>query len=360
MCGAVRGPAREGLNEHVTIFVYSACMFREIGAPTTFTGTVLNEREETRGVGHGHMATSTQSRNPTQYRRRTHVHWFAMMSTGTCAKATRVMTTIPLEHLPPSLLARIACHLGVRGTVVLSTVCRALATHIASVPPGLESLYGAARIEKYDNSWPRTNAFWAHWRDAGGVCDVDLIERVKRGHALHVHCALLAGADPTIGRAGATYFTEQVSIHNASSQGHVAIVRRLLLHPQVDPSALQQSSVRFAAANGHADVPRVLMADPRVDTTVRNDQALYWACMHGRVEALDVLLENPATNPSRVGNRALLVACEEGRTDVVERLLQDRRLVLDACEWMELRAFAHGRHGNAKLRAWCDAHVPYA
>jgi hypothetical protein len=54
------------------------------------------------------------------------------------------------------------------------------------------------------------------------------------------------------------------AIREASANGHLAVVERLLADPRVDPSADDNYAIREASSNGHLSVVERLLADPRV------------------------------------------------------------------------------------------------
>ncbi len=59
------------------------------------------------------------------------------------------------------------------------------------------------------------------------------------------------------------------AICEASVEGHLDVVERLLQDPRVDPSANNNQAFCEASAEGHLDAVERLLQDPRVDQTAK-------------------------------------------------------------------------------------------
>ena len=96
----------------------------------------------------------------------------------------------------------------------------------------------------------------------------------------------------------------------ASSNGHVAVVRALLLHRKVDVNLQINEDVKPYYGG---------------ETAHKGATALYVASSYGHVEVVHALLQHHMVDVnlrSAYGATALYVACEEGHLEVVRELLQ--------------------------------------
>jgi len=117
----------------------------------------------------------------------------------------------------------------------------------------------------------------------------------------------------------------------ACSQGNVESVRKLLMDPQIDPSAEHNTAIRLAASNGHHLVVQELLKDCRVNPSdscewVNHDEALKAAAEKGHLEVVKLLLADKRVDPSADNNYAIRLASGNGHVDVVTELLKDRRV----------------------------------
>jgi ankyrin repeat protein len=71
----------------------------------------------------------------------------------------------------------------------------------------------------------------------------------------------------------------------ASQSGHIEVVKLLLNHPKVDPSADNQygmnfinlnifKAIQFASRNGHVNVVKLLLNHPKVDPSAENNYGM--------------------------------------------------------------------------------------
>ena len=63
------------------------------------------------------------------------------------------------------------------------------------------------------------------------------------------------------------------TIQEASKNGHIQVVERLLQDPRVDPSAGNNYAIRMASHRDHIHVVERLLQDPRVDPSAGDNQA---------------------------------------------------------------------------------------
>ena len=112
----------------------------------------------------------------------------------------------------------------------------------------------------------------------------------------------------------------------AINQGNIQLMRRLLLHPEVDPASNDQDGFKYAYAWGKNDIVRLLLADPRIDPSAENQDALRTTCSNGNTEIVRLLLADPRVDPSAEDQAAIETACARGNTEIVLLLLADPRV----------------------------------
>ena len=83
---------------------------------------------------------------------------------------------------------------------------------------------------------------------------------VTNGDATLVDLCIQAGVDPSV--------QDNSAIQEASSNGHLPVVNRLLEDERVDPSVTNNAAVRFASYNRHLPVVDRLLQDVRVISTL--------------------------------------------------------------------------------------------
>ena len=97
----------------------------------------------------------------------------------------------------------------------------------------------------------------------------------------------------------------------------------LLKRIDVDPSARYNDAIRQASKNGHIEVVNRLLQDPRVDPSARDNYAIRFASINGHIEVVNRLLQDNRVDPSDRDNWAIRHASYSGHIEVVNRLLQD-------------------------------------
>lgn len=110
----------------------------------------------------------------------------------------------------------------------------------------------------------------------------------------------------------------------ASEHGHLTVVEQLILDPRVDPSANKNLAIRLASEHGHVSIVDRLLQDPRVDPSL--DQEFRTAAKEGDLAVVERML-GTGINPSADDNHALRLASYCGHTAVVYRLLRDERVL---------------------------------
>jgi len=79
----------------------------------------------------------------------------------------------------------------------------------------------------------------------------------------------------------------------ACENGHLEIVKLLMLYKCINPSAHDNYAFKRAALNGHLDVVKYLLENcPSVDPTAENNYAIRWAAHCGHYEVVDLLAKN--------------------------------------------------------------------
>jgi ankyrin repeat protein len=122
-------------------------------------------------------------------------------------------------------------------------------------------------------------------------------------------------------------FTCTDAFCEASENGHIAIVDRLLQESLVDPSVRNNVSIQKASENGHIAVVERLLQEPSVDPFTNLNYAFRMACKNGNVEIVDILLQDDRVDPNYCNffyKSALCEACDHGHISIVDRLLQEK------------------------------------
>jgi len=128
------------------------------------------------------------------------------------------------------------------------------------------------------------------------------------------------------------------SLHVASRDGHVGVVRELLGHPGINPNLKKsngETALLWACFNGRGEVASVLARDERVDVNEADNEGhtpLYYAAGNGHLDTVGRLLEAAGGRGGGGGGGvdlgvagdpftdAIGVARERRRKDVVELL----------------------------------------
>jgi ankyrin repeat protein len=112
----------------------------------------------------------------------------------------------------------------------------------------------------------------------------------------------------------------------AITQGNTQLLRRLLLHPDVNPARNEQDGFKYACTYNKIDIVRIFLADPRIDPSADNQTALRMACASGHTELVLLLLADPRVDPSVEEQDAIQSACSRDNAEVVVLLLADPRV----------------------------------
>ena len=107
---------------------------------------------------------------------------------------------------------------------------------------------------------------------------------------------------------------------------HLEIVKLLLSHDRIDPSAKNNHAIRWASEHGHLDVVKLLLSDARVDPAADDNYAIRWASHYGHLEVVKLLLSDTRVDPSTGINCAIRWASFNGHQEVVKLLLSDERV----------------------------------
>lgn len=147
------------------------------------------------------------------------------------------------------------------------------------------------------------------------------------------------------------------AIRAASLNGHTPVVVRLLADPRVDPSADNNFAIRFASQNGHTPVVDRLLSDPRVEPRVNRNNVIKVASQNGHVAVIDRLLADPRVDPSVDGNIAIKIASQYGHAQVVERLLADPRVDPSIDDNIPIKVASQSGHVEVVTRLLADPRV---
>jgi len=142
----------------------------------------------------------------------------------------------------------------------------------------------------------------------------------------------------------------------ASTNGHVDIVRRLLVEPDVDPTISCFMALRCAREHGHTEVAQVLMDDARFDARTFFNYELYSACWDGNETYVNQLLDSGDAEPSAHEYLIVRWAVRNGREALLRRLLGDARVDV-TCARALVRLDAHHAQWtiSAPMQALLDA-----
>jgi ankyrin repeat protein len=121
------------------------------------------------------------------------------------------------------------------------------------------------------------------------------------------------------------------AIRWASVNCHTEVVRLLLADPRVDPSDRNNWDIMGASVNGHTEVVRLLLAHPNVDPSDRDNFVIKWASYFGHTEVVRLLLTHPKVDPTADNNFAIRYASENGHSEVVRLLLEHPKV--DPSDW---------------------------
>jgi len=109
----------------------------------------------------------------------------------------------------------------------------------------------------------------------------------------------------------------------AAQTGYVEITRFLLSHPNVDPSANNNSAIEEACNNGgNIEIAQLLMADKRVNPADEKCIAFDRACQGGNLDIVKLLLDDPRIDPGARDNAAIILGFEYGQMEVVNHILK--------------------------------------
>ena len=121
----------------------------------------------------------------------------------------------------------------------------------------------------------------------------------------------------------------------ASGEGHVAVVKELISHPQIDINKVERfegTPLLVASQNGHVEVVKTLLADERVNVNQAGRMGaspLLIASQKGHVDVVKTLLADQRADVNQArkdGTTPLSIASKFGYVDLVRTLLNDQRV----------------------------------
>jgi hypothetical protein len=86
-----------------------------------------------------------------------------------------------------------------------------------------------------------------------------------------------------------------------------------------------RQAFKTASQNGHVEVVKLLLLDPRINPAV-NNEAFLFATWYGHTEIVRLLLQDPRVDPSARNNYAAQVAVEKNYTEIIRLLSCDTRV----------------------------------
>jgi ankyrin repeat protein len=102
-----------------------------------------------------------------------------------------------------------------------------------------------------------------------------------------------------------------------SENGHIEVVKLLLLDGKADSTADNSYCLREASENGHTEVVKLLLSDGRADPTANNSYCLRWASKNGHTEVVALLLADGRADPTANNSNCLRWAAQNGHTEIV-------------------------------------------
>ena len=151
--------------------------------------------------------------------------------------------------------------------------------------------------------------------------------RAARGGNLHeVHNLLQVGAD-----INSNDDEDETALIAASRNGHVEVVKELLLNDKVDHRTIA-GALLIASRMGRDEVVEELIYHEKVDVNLplgNGETALFTASSLDKLGVVQLLLQHQGLNvnlQNGKGQTALWVACERGNLKVVRTLLRDNRV----------------------------------
>lgn len=160
------------------------------------------------------------------------------------------------------------------------------------VPPSTITMTGEM-LSRYIRNGDLGKVVWTLFQDAVGVTKVS----IKTSHLLES----IETKDPLM-------------------------VKALLEHPSIDPSANNNEAVYQAAKLSDPSIIRLLIIDSRVDPAVDNNEPLIKAAELGNINTLLVLMADPRTNPSDRDNEAIKMAITLEKYEIAKILIIDPRV----------------------------------
>jgi len=116
----------------------------------------------------------------------------------------------------------------------------------------------------------------------------------------------------------------------------LAVVKRLLQDPRVDPSAFDNEALIQTIENRlpyqneaqQLKMIEILLKDPRVDPSALDNEALRLASEAREFAVVERLLEDKRVDPNTHKNLALKAAITKGDFKLIKRIAQDERVDL--------------------------------
>lgn len=156
-----------------------------------------------------------------------------------------------------------------------------------------------------------------------------LLAACESGNLAEVEKSLAAGADPRLGLDDASP-DYNGALRFAARSGRVAVVKRLLADPRVDPNAHPlglQPALAVACEHGHAEVALALLDDPRTDPSLKGSLAFRHAVIGGHLAVVDMILRHRRAPASADCTVALSSALQGRHVMLALRLLDDPRVI---------------------------------
>lgn len=110
----------------------------------------------------------------------------------------------------------------------------------------------------------------------------------------------------------------------ACEHGYLAIVKKLLVIPHIDPATEENYPLMLAAKNGHTDILQELLCKPKVNPAVLNNYPIRIACTRGHTNIVLNLLDTGKVDPTIYNDEALVNAAGNGNDESVYHLLDHK------------------------------------
>ncbi|PRP80911.1 hypothetical protein PROFUN_11352 [Planoprotostelium fungivorum] len=162
-------------------------------------------------------------------------------------------------------------------------------------------------------------------------------EKITTSHATEILRILLT--HPRINPSA----NDNSAVKAAIIRGEFEAVKLIVAHPNFDPTphTYDDSPLGYAFKRDSTKVIHLLLNDPRADLSARSNEAIRLASSYRRMDILQMLLNNPRVDPSAEDNFAVRRISDFGASEALLMLLNDPRVDPSAGDNEVIRGIAH-------------------